>query len=169
MHDNCCCPFDKRKSQNMIISFLSSFCVYAYMVLFARVVWGPTLAHHIIVVTSVCVGGGAVVLSEVPYCGHMPAESLSSLDQYCPTTPAQIVLSWLLAVYCTDHVPPNPQDGFTPLMAAAAYGHLPLARLLVETYHCDVNAKDDDVSGWEVIGRVSGLSCKLPVHNRTTT
>ena len=92
-------PFDKRKSQNMYIS-LNSFCAYAYMVLFACVVWGPNLAHHI-VVTSVC-GGGAVVLSEVPYCGHMPAVSLSSLIPYCPTTPAQIVLSWLLAVYCTD-------------------------------------------------------------------
>ena len=51
-------PFDRRKSQNVIISFLNSFCVYAYMVLFACVVWGPTLAHSIIVVTSVCVGGG---------------------------------------------------------------------------------------------------------------
>ena len=49
-------PFDKRKSLNMYISFLNSLCVYAYMVLFARVVWGPTLAHHIIVVTSMCGG-----------------------------------------------------------------------------------------------------------------
>ena len=107
-------------------------------------------------------------MSEVPYCGHMPAVSLSSLIPYCPTTPAQIVLSWLLAVYCTDHVPPNPQVGLTPLMVAAAYGHLPLARLLVEAYHCDVNAKSDKVSGWDVIGRVSGLRCKLPVPYRAT-
>ena len=54
-------------------------------------------------------------------------------------------------------------------MVAAVYGHLPLARLLVETYHCDVNAKDDEVSGWEVFGRVSGLSCKLLVPYHTTT
>ena len=136
---------------------------------YVRSLRGPTLAHHIIVVTSVCVcGGGAVVLNEVPYCGHMPAVSLSSIILYCPTTPAQIVLSWLLAVYCTDHVPPNPQDGFTPLMVAAMCGHLPLARLLVETYHCDVNVKDDKVSWWEVIGRVSGLSCKLPILYRAT-
>ena len=35
-------------------------------------------------------------------------------------------------------------------MLAAAYGHLPVARLLVETYHCDVNAKSDKVSGWDL-------------------
>ena len=39
-------------------------------------------------------------------------------------------------------------------MLAAAGGHLPVARLLVETYHCDVNEADGKVSGWEVIGGV---------------
>ena len=53
-------------------------------------------------------------------------------------------------------------------MLAAAYGHLPVARLLVEAYHCDVNAKGDKVSGWDVIGRVTGLSCKLPVPYHAT-
>ena len=39
-------------------------------------------------------------------------------------------------------------------MVAAKFGHLPLARLLVETYHCDVNEEDGDVSGWEIMGGV---------------
>ena len=56
---------------------------------------------------------------------------------------------------CVDCVPPKPQDGFTPLMLAAEFGHLPLARLLVETYHCDVN-EERKVSEWEVmVERVS--------------
>ena len=61
----------------------------------------------------------------------------------------------LLAVSCIDHVPPNPQDGRTPLMLAAGAGHLPVATLLVETYHCDVNEEDGEVSGWEVMGGMS--------------
>ena len=61
----------------------------------------------------------------------------------------------LLTVYCIDHVPPNPQDGRTPLMLATQYGHLPVARLLVETYRCDGNEEDGKVSGWELIGDVS--------------
>ena len=48
-------------------------------------------------------------------------------------------------------------------MFAAGFGHLPLARLLVETYHCDVNEENDDVSVWEVMGGVIGLNCKLVV------
>ena len=59
---------------------------------------------------------------------------------------------------CIDHVPPNPQDGRTPLMLAAGAGHLPVARLLVETYHCDVNEEDGEVSGWEVMRGVSEYS-----------
>ena len=55
-------------------------------------------------------------------------------------------------MYCIDDVPPNPQDGHTPLMVAAVLGHLPVARLLVETYHCDVNEENDKVSGWEIMG-----------------
>ena len=55
----------------------------------------------------------------------------------------------LLAVSSIDHVPPNPQNGRTPLMLAAGAGHLPVARLLVETYHCDVNEEEDEVSGWK--------------------
>ena len=65
-------------------------------------------------------------------------------------TQTLIVLYQLLVVYCIDHVPPNPQDGRTPLMLAAGAGHLLVARLLVETYHCDVNAEDGKVSGWKV-------------------
>ena len=60
-------------------------------------------------------------------------------------------------MYCIDHVPPNPQGGRTPLMLAAEEGHLPLARLLVETYKCDVNEEDSKVSGWELMGEVSEL------------
>ena len=59
---------------------------------------------------------------------------------------------------CIDYVPPNPQDGYTPLMLAAGAGHLPVARLLVGTYHCDVNKESGDVSGWEVIWGVSEYS-----------
>ena len=64
----------------------------------------------------------------------------------------------LLSVSCIDHVPPNPQDGRTPLMLAAVKGRLPVARLLVETYHCDVNEEDGKVSGWEVMGGVRECS-----------
>ena len=58
-------------------------------------------------------------------------------------------------MYCVDHVPPDPQGGRTPLLVATREGHLPMARLLVETYHCDVNEEDDKVSGWELMGAVS--------------
>ena len=60
-------------------------------------------------------------------------------------------LYMLLVVYFIDHVPPNPQGSRTPLMLAAREGHLPVARLLVEIYHCDVNEEDGKVSGWELI------------------
>ena len=70
----------------------------------------------------------------------------------------------LLAVYCIDHVPPNPQGGHTPLMVAAGEGHLPLARLLVETYKCDVNEEDSNVSGWELMGEVSEHSTGVSSH-----
>ena len=63
-----------------------------------------------------------------------------------------------LAVSCIDDIPPNPQDGRTPLMLAAGAGHLPVARLLVETYHCDVNEESGEVSAWEVMGGVSEYS-----------
>ena len=66
----------------------------------------------------------------------------------------------LLGVSCIDHVPPYPQDGLTPLMLAAGLGHLPVARLLVETYHCDVNEE----SGWEVKGGVSEYSTCVSSH-----
>ena len=68
------------------------------------------------------------------------------------TTPTSS--SFVQVVSCIDHVPPNPQGGLTPLSLAAEFGHLPVARLLVETYHCDVN-EEDEVSGWEVMGGVS--------------
>ena len=61
----------------------------------------------------------------------------------------------LLAVYCIDHVLPNPQGGRTLLTLAAQEGHLPVARLLVETYHCDVNEEDDKVSRCELMGGMS--------------
>ena len=77
-------------------------------------------------------------------CSH-----ISQCAVLCNNTPTLIVLFKLLAVYCIDHVPPNPQGGLTPLMLAALGGHLPVARLLVETYHCNVNEEDGEVSGWE--------------------
>ena len=82
------------------------------------------------------------------------------------STPPQhsVHLYKLLAVSCIDHVPPNPQDGRTPLMLAAEEGHLPVARLLVETYHCDVNEEDGEVSGWEVMGGVSEYSTCVSSH-----
>ena len=49
-------------------------------------------------------------------------------------------------------------------MVAAAYGHLPVARLLVETCHCDVNEEDGYVSGWEVMGGVSEYSTCVSFH-----
>ena len=49
-------------------------------------------------------------------------------------------------------------------MLAAQFGHLPVARLLVETYHCDVNEEDDNVSGWEVMGGVSEYSTCVNSH-----
>ena len=61
-----------------------------------------------------------------------------------------------MAVYCIGHVPPNPQDGLTPLMFAAGEGHLPVARLLVEIYHCNVNEEDGNVSGWVLIAEPKG-------------
>ena len=72
-------------------------------------------------------------------------------------------MTWITKQHFTgvlyiDHVPPNPQDGRTPLMLAASAGHLPVARLLVETYHCDVNEEDGKVSKWEVMGGVSEYS-----------
>ena len=45
------------------------------------------------------------------------------------------------------------QDGLTPLMLAAQFGSLSVAKLLVEKYKCDVNEKSKKVSGnytyWE--------------------
>ena len=44
--------------------------------------------------------------------------------------------------------PLNPQDGLTPLMLAAQFGNLSVAKLLVETYHCNLNEKSSEkVSG----------------------
>ena len=84
------------------------------------------------------------------------------------STPLQhsVHLYKLLAVSCIDHVPPNPQDGRTPLMLAAGAGHLPVVRLLVETYHCDVNEEDVEVSGREVMGGVSEYSTSVSSHMR---
>ena len=73
----------------------------------------------------------------------------SHISQCTPlpnSTPTLIVLYKLLAVYCIDHAPPNPQNGSTPLMMAALGGHLSVARFLVETYHCGVNEEDGGVS-----------------------
>ena len=41
----------------------------------------------------------------------------------------------------------NSQDGLIPLMLAAQFGNLSMAKLLVQTYRCDVNEKSDKVSG----------------------
>ena len=49
-------------------------------------------------------------------------------------------------------------------MLAAKSGQLPVARLLVETYHCDVNEEDGDVSGWELMGGVSEHSTFVSSH-----
>ena len=49
-------------------------------------------------------------------------------------------------------------------MVAAQYGHLPVARFLVETYHCNVNEEDDEVSGWELMGGVSDHSTCVSSH-----
>ena len=67
-------------------------------------------------------------------------------------------------MYCIHHVPTNPQGDRTPLMVAAKYGHLHVARLLVETYHCDVNEEDGEVSGWELIGGVNEHSTCVSSH-----
>ena len=48
--------------------------------------------------------------------------------------------------------PLNPKDGLTPLMLAAWLGRLAVAKLLIETYRCDVNEGDSEVSAgkkWE--------------------
>ena len=53
---------------------------------------------------------------------------------------------------CIGHAPPNPQAGLIPLMLAAAFGHLAVSKLLVETYRCDVNEESIKVSAgkkWE--------------------
>ena len=60
---------------------------------------------------------------------------------------------------CIDHAPPNPQEGRTPLMVASGAGHLPVAKLLLETHRSNVNEEDSEVSGWEVMG---GISEQLP-------
>ena len=84
---------------------------------------------------------------------------------YTYSTPQHLVRSYkLLAVSCIDHVSPNAQDGRTPLMLAAGFGHLPVARLLVEEYHCDVLEEDGKVSGWEVKGGVSEYSAYVSSH-----
>ena len=67
-------------------------------------------------------------------------------------------------MYCIDHVPSNPQDGRTPLILAAEEGHLPVARLLMETYKRGVNEEDDKVSGWELMGGVSEHSTCVSSH-----
>ena len=40
-------------------------------------------------------------------------------------------------------------------MVAAGAGHLPVAKLLLETHQGNVNEVDSKVSGWPVMGRVS--------------
>ena len=51
-------------------------------------------------------------------------------------------------------------------MVAAGEGHLPVARLLVETYHCNVNEEDGDVSEWELMEGVSEHSTCVSFHMR---
>ena len=56
---------------------------------------------------------------------------------------------YIPVVSCVSYVltipgPLNPQDGLTPLMLAAQFGNLSVAKLLVETYHCDLNEKSSD-------------------------
>ena len=62
-------------------------------------------------------------------------------------------------VFCINHAPPNPQEGRTPLIVASGAGHLPVAKLLLETHRNNVNKEDSRVSGWEVMG---GISEQLP-------
>jgi len=49
--------------------------------------------------------------------------------------------------------PLNPKDGLTPLMLAAQFGNLSVAKLLVEMYSCDLSETSNKVSGkdaqWE--------------------
>ena len=63
----------------------------------------------------------------------------------------QFICIYHLLVVChalTMSGPLNPQDGLTPLMLAAQFGNLSVAKLLVETYRCDLNEKSKDkVSG----------------------
>ena len=49
-------------------------------------------------------------------------------------------------------------------MMAAVEGRLPVSKLLVETYHCNVNDENVDVSGWELMGRVSEHSTCVRSH-----
>ena len=58
------------------------------------------------------------------------------------------------------------QDGRTPLMVAAGAGHLPVAKLLLETHRSNVNEEDSKVSGWEVMGRVSEYSSCAPTSDQ---
>ena len=73
-----------------------------------------------------------------------------------------MILYWYIAVLTI--VPPNLQDGRTPLMLAAGAGHRQIAELLMETHHCDVNEEDGEVSGWEVMGGVSEFSTCVSSH-----
>ena len=67
------------------------------------------------------------------------------------------------------YVPPNPQDGRTLLMLAAQYGHLPMAKLLVETYHCNVNEENGEVSGCELmIERSEHSTCVCSTCDQVT-
>ena len=79
------------------------------------------------------------------------------VDIRCSLDSILYASSWQCTVL-TVCIPPNPQDGLTPLMLAAGHGHLPVARLLVETYHCDVNEEDGKVSGWVGGNRNRGAS-----------
>ena len=59
----------------------------------------------------------------------------------------QFICIYHLLVVCdvlTMPGPLNPQDGLTPLMLAAQFGNLSVAKLLVETYRCDLNEKSSD-------------------------
>ena len=49
-------------------------------------------------------------------------------------------------------------------MLAAEEGRLLVARLLVETYHCNVNEEDGEVSEWDLMGGVSEHSTCVSSH-----
>ena len=61
---------------------------------------------------------------------------------YVPCVLAYSLYLYILVVSCVSCIDyAYVQDGLTPVMLAAQFGSLSVAKLLVETYKCDVNEK----------------------------